>query len=142
MGVRCCHLLPISAGVYIDKTGDTEIDHDVEVVGWGETKEGLKYWEVRGWHSTRPQPQHNTHCTAPDTGAGCLGGAGVFGLVHARPPAGPQPASLLPLRTHSSCATALLAQVRNSWGTYWGELGFFKVERGVNALQIESGDCW
>jgi len=23
-----------------------------------------------------------------------------------------------------------------------GELGFFKVERGTNALQIESGDCW
>lgn len=70
MGARC-HLLPVAAGVYIDKTGDTEIDHDVEVVGWGETKEGLKYWEVRGWHSSRPQSQHNTHCTAPDTGAGC-----------------------------------------------------------------------
>jgi hypothetical protein len=30
----------------------------------------------------------------------------------------------------------LCLQVRNSWGTYWGELGFFKVERGVNALQV------
>lgn len=36
----------------------------------------------------------------------------------------------------------LFVQARNSWGTYWGELGFFKLERGVNALQIESGDCW
>eukprot|EP00775_Hariotina_reticulata_P002117 gene2117-2436_t len=63
-------------GVYIDKSGDKELDHDVEVVGWGE-EDGLKYWLVR-----------------------------------------------------------------NSWGTYWGELGFFKVQRGVNALQIESGDCW
>lgn len=27
-------------------------------------------------------------------------------------------------------------------GTFWGELGFFKLERGVNSLQIESGDCW
>jgi hypothetical protein len=27
-------------------------------------------------------------------------------------------------------------------GTYWGEMGFFRVERGVNAVQIESGDCW
>lgn len=27
-------------------------------------------------------------------------------------------------------------------GTFWGEQGFFRVERGVNALQIESGDCW
>ncbi|KIZ04807.1 cathepsin X [Monoraphidium neglectum] len=60
---------------------DTEIDHDVEVVGWGvDDQSGLKYWLVR-----------------------------------------------------------------NSWGTYWGELGFFKVQRGAGgngALQIESGDCW
>ena len=31
--------------------------------------------------------------------------------------------------------------VRNSWGTYWGEQGFFKVIRGVNNLQLESGNC-
>lgn len=56
---------------------ETEVDHDVEVVGWGETAGGQKYWLIR-----------------------------------------------------------------NSWGTYWGTLGFFKLERGTNALQIESGDCW
>lgn len=27
--------------------------------------------------------------------------------------------------------------VRNSWGEYWGELGFFKVEMGKNILAIE-----
>ena len=27
-------------------------------------------------------------------------------------------------------------------GTFWGELGCFKLEMGVNTLQIESGDCW
>lgn len=48
--------------------------------------------------------------------------------------------SSLPLIPCYHCP--LLPQVRNSWGTYWGELGFFKVQRGVNALQIESGDCW
>lgn len=62
-------------------TADTEIDHDVEVVGWGvDQATGLKFWHVR-----------------------------------------------------------------NSWGSYWGELGFFRVERGAGgagALQIESGDCW
>ncbi|OQR80473.1 cathepsin B, cysteine protease family C01A, partial [Thraustotheca clavata] len=30
--------------------------------------------------------------------------------------------------------------VRNSWGTYWGENGFFKIVRGINNLGIES-DC-
>ncbi|GBF97326.1 cathepsin Z [Raphidocelis subcapitata] len=68
-------------GVYVDNGADTEIDHDVEVVGWGVDKQsGLKYWLVR-----------------------------------------------------------------NSWGTYWGDLGFFKVQRGAGgngSLQIESGDCW
>ncbi|KXZ51467.1 hypothetical protein GPECTOR_12g430 [Gonium pectorale] len=27
-------------------------------------------------------------------------------------------------------------------GTYWSEMGFFRVERGANAMQIENGDCW
>ena len=32
--------------------------------------------------------------------------------------------------------------VRNSWGTFWGELGFFRLQRGINSLFIEDGDCW
>lgn len=32
--------------------------------------------------------------------------------------------------------------VRNSWGEYWGELGFFRVVRGQNQLLIESGCSW
>jgi C1A family cysteine protease len=28
--------------------------------------------------------------------------------------------------------------VRNSWGTHWGESGFFRVIRGVNNINIES----
>lgn len=63
-----------SAGIYEDKTGFMAIDHDVEVVGWGE-EDGVKYWHVR-----------------------------------------------------------------NSWGTYWGMNGFFKIVRGKNNLAIES-DC-
>jgi len=32
--------------------------------------------------------------------------------------------------------------LRNSWGTYWGDAGWFKLERGVNSLRIESACDW
>lgn len=32
--------------------------------------------------------------------------------------------------------------VRNSWGQYWGEMGFFRIEMGKNALGIESEIAW
>eukprot|EP00543_Licmophora_paradoxa_P002653 CAMPEP_0202441660 /NCGR_PEP_ID=MMETSP1360-20130828/1165_1 /ASSEMBLY_ACC=CAM_ASM_000848 /TAXON_ID=515479 /ORGANISM="Licmophora paradoxa, Strain CCMP2313" /LENGTH=338 /DNA_ID=CAMNT_0049056733 /DNA_START=82 /DNA_END=1098 /DNA_ORIENTATION=- len=32
--------------------------------------------------------------------------------------------------------------VRNSWGQYWGELGYFRIEAGVNSLGIESTVAW
>ena len=32
--------------------------------------------------------------------------------------------------------------VRNSWGAYWGEMGFFKLELGKNLLGIESNVAW
>jgi cathepsin X len=31
---------------------------------------------------------------------------------------------------------------RNSWGSYWGENGFFKLKRGENNLMIESECAW
>jgi cathepsin X len=31
---------------------------------------------------------------------------------------------------------------RNSWGTYWGEKGWFRLLRGVNNLGIESFCDW
>ncbi|KAA8497901.1 Cathepsin Z [Porphyridium purpureum] len=32
-------------------------------------------------------------------------------------------------------------QARNSWGSYWGDNGFFKILRGENHMLIEE-DCW
>jgi len=32
--------------------------------------------------------------------------------------------------------------VRNSWGTHWGEDGFFRVCRGTNNINIESDCAW
>lgn len=32
--------------------------------------------------------------------------------------------------------------MRNSWGEYWGESGYARIERGVNMLLIESKCTW
>lgn len=32
--------------------------------------------------------------------------------------------------------------VRNSWGEFWGEMGYIRVEKGNNALQLESQCAW
>jgi len=32
--------------------------------------------------------------------------------------------------------------VRNSWGSHWGEDGFFRVCRGTNNMAIESDCAW
>jgi cathepsin X len=63
-------------GIFNDTTGDTALDHEIEVVGWG-VENGVNYW---------------------------IG--------------------------------------RNSWGTYWGEQGWFRIVRGTNNLGIEANCDW
>lgn len=69
----------LKEGVYTVDTKFTkaDIDHVMEVAGWGETESGTKYWLVR-----------------------------------------------------------------NSWGTYWGDMGWVKIRRGVNQNMIEHGCDW
>jgi cathepsin X len=64
-------------GVFKDTTGDTHPRHATSLLGWGQTKDGSKYWVGR-----------------------------------------------------------------NSWGTYWGENGYFKIAKGVNNLGIEAECSW
>jgi cathepsin X len=78
----------VAGNVYVDPSyfpedgspsphNETEIDHDVEITGWGTTEAGVPYWVAR-----------------------------------------------------------------NSWGSYWGERGWFKILRGANHLFIESDCQW
>lgn len=47
-----------TGGVYTDKHNSTDVDHDVEVVGWGH-EDGKDFWHVRnswGKHLHRHRP--------------------------------------------------------------------------------------
>ncbi|KAJ0405798.1 hypothetical protein ATCC90586_008452 [Pythium insidiosum] len=66
--------LEYTGGIFDDKTNNTDVDHAISVVGWGE-EDGVPFWVVR-----------------------------------------------------------------NSWGTFWGEQGWFRIVRGINNLGIE-GEC-
>ena len=66
-----------TGGIYCDDTGALHTTHEVSIVGWGETEDGQKFWNVR-----------------------------------------------------------------NSWGSHWGEQGFFRICKGVNNIAIESSCAW
>lgn len=76
-GIAVPHdLMKYTGGIYEDKTGELDIDHEISVVGWG-VENRVKYWVIR-----------------------------------------------------------------NSWGTAWGESGFFRLVKGKNNIAIESDCSW
>ena len=32
-------------------------------------------------------------------------------------------------------------RIRNSWGVYWGEQGWFRLAKGIDNLGVESQEC-
>jgi cathepsin X len=41
-----------TGGVFVDYTNNTDIDHDISLVGWGVTANGTEYWIGRNsWGS-------------------------------------------------------------------------------------------
>jgi len=46
------------------------------------------------------------------------------------------------VETYSNGTSVPYWIVRNSFGTWWGEWGWFRIQRGVNALGIESACTW
>jgi cathepsin X len=65
-------LINYTGGIFVDRTGRKDLDHDVSITGWGE-ENGTKYWIIR-----------------------------------------------------------------NSWGSYWGEKGNFRLIRGIDNLGVET----
>lgn len=79
--VNALGLLNYTGGI-INSTMNDETDHEVSIVGWGQTEANNEEASIPYWI------------------------------------------------------------VRNSWGSYWGEYGFFRIIRGSNNLGIESSCAW
>lgn len=144
-------------GVYADPYNYTrdDVDHDVEVVGWGETKRGGPFWVVRNsWGSfwvsglfylfiyfffcVRARARARERVCVCFVRLFCGGGARA-GWQRVNEKGGGFPGR----PCHASPSSPIQPVPPPSLPlTCQGENGFFRIPRGNNSLFIEDGDCW
>jgi hypothetical protein len=151
-GVDANPLLNYTGGVI--STPGKGVDHIVSVIGWGKDKDsGKSYWQ---YDCTHTRTHMHIHARAP------LARSRAHSLTHQPSHAATWCSLLRALCSHCSrrvvcfvfrvaccvvCANCLPClsaryRMRNSWGEFWGEMGYAKVEKGSNALMLEGGCNW
>ena len=102
-------------GVYTDNGDDTGTNHIVSIVGWGTT------------------------ATAADTTHGTIDDRDDYGKT--RVAKGKEEKTFEGGKNKNRKNKDHLI-ICNSWGQYWGEMGYIRVEMGKNVLGLESDISW
>eukprot|EP00042_Codosiga_hollandica_P027827 m.141382 g.141382 ORF g.141382 m.141382 type:complete len:355 (+) comp52598_c0_seq8:121-1185(+) len=117
-------------GIFNDTTGDVALDHEISVVGWG-VEDGIltSFFFCFLLCSACPGSRSHHFCC-------WLGSSRRYStqrLLWGR---------LAQFRRVFRFLGVNYWIGRNSWGTYWGEQGWFRIVRGTNNLGIEAHCDW